>query len=200
MIKIVKYFLIYELIIFCLFQIFVNNVSQNNLNHTISPKNRNENLAVFNLQLNASKIQNDIPQDIIPMEVNYFYPLTTEERILIENVVCGEAGNQPYEGKVAVANCILNACLLENKRPKEIQTMYGYIGYKSLEEFESECMMAYGNTNLADEVCEAVSQVFDNGEIINNEILWFCSSYSSWHESQKYIMTIDDHKFFGKLN
>ena len=110
LIKIVKYFLIYELIIFCLFQIFVNDVSQNNLNHTISPKNKNENLAVFNLQLNASKIQNDIPQDIIPIEVNYFYSLTTEERILIEDIVCGEAGNQPYEGKVAVANCILNAC------------------------------------------------------------------------------------------
>lgn len=203
MIKTIKYFLIYELIIFCLFQIFINDVKQNNLNDTISYKNENENLAVSNLQINASKIQNDIPQDIIPIEVYYFYPLTTEERILIENIVCGEAGNQPYEGKVAVANCILNACLLEDKRPKEIQTMYGYVGYKSLEEFESECLKAYGNTELADEVREAVSQVFDKGEVYSNEVLWFYNPdivYSSWHESQKYVGTVGNHKFFSLWN
>lgn len=200
MIKIIKYFLIYELIIFCLFQIFINDAKQNNLNDTISSKNENENLAVSNLQINASKIQNDIPQDIIPIEVHYFYSLTIEERNLIENIVCGEAGNQPYEGKVAVANCILNACLLENKRPEEIQAMYGYIGYKSLEEFESECLAAYGNKNLADEVRQAVSQVFDKGEIINNEILWFYApEYSSgnWHQTQKFVIEISNHRFYA---
>lgn len=200
MIKIIKYFLIYELIIFCLFQIFINDVKQNNLNDTISSKNENENLAISNLQINASKIQNDIPQDIIPIEVYYFYSLTTEERNLIENIVCGEAGNQPYEGKVAVASCILNACLLEDKRPEEIQTMYGYVGWKPVEEFESECLKAYGNTELADEVREAVSQVFDKGEILSNEILWFCSGYSSWHESQRFIIEIGGHRFFAPWN
>lgn len=200
MIKIIKYFLIYEFIIFCLLQIFINDVKQNNLNDTISSKNKNENLAVSNLQINASKIQNDIPQDIIPIEVYYFYSLTIEERNLIENIVCGEAGNQPYEGKVAVANCILNACLLENKRPKEIQAMYGYAGYKSLEEFESECLSAYGNINLADEVRQAVSQVFDDGEIINNEILWFYApKYSSgtWHQTQRFVVEVGSHRFYS---
>lgn len=127
-----------------------------------------------------------------------FYPLTDYERWLVESIVAGESGIEPYWGKVAVASCILNACLLEDKRPEEIQTMYGYAGWKPIEEFKSECMAAYGNTDLADEVCEAVSQVFDEGEVLNNEILWFCSGYSEWHESQRFVIEIGGHKFFGK--
>lgn len=127
-----------------------------------------------------------------------FYSLSDYERWLVESIVCGEAGIEPYWGKVAVASCILNACLLEDKRPEEIQTMYGYAGWKPIEEFESECMEAYGNTDLADEVREAVSQVFDMGEVYSNEILWFCSGYSSWHESQRFVFEIGGHKFFGK--
>lgn len=133
-------------------------------------------------------------------EPQSFYPLTDYERWLVESIVAGESGIEPYWGKVAVASCILNACLLENKRPEEIQTMYGYAGWKPIEEFKSECMAAYGNTDLADEVCEAVSQVFDEGEVLNNKILWFCSGYSEWHESQRFIVEIGGHRFFGSWN
>lgn len=132
-----------------------------------------------------------------------FFSLTLEERILVESIVAGESGIEPYEGKVAVANCILNACLLENKRPEEIQSMYGYAGYKSLKEFESECLSAYGNINLADEVRQAVNQVFDDGEIINNEILWFYApEYSSgnWHQTQKFVIEISNHRFYAPWN
>lgn len=133
-------------------------------------------------------------------ERNIFFPLSEDERYLVESIVCGESGTECYEGKVAVANCILNACIKENMRPQEIQSLYQYSGWKSIEEFESECMAAYGNTNLADEVRQAVSQVFDDGDILNDEMLWFYApnvSYSSWHESQKYIMTVGAHKFFS---
>ena len=129
-----------------------------------------------------------------------FYELTNEERWFVESIVAGESGIEPYWGKVAVASCILNACLIEDKRPEEIQTMYGYAGWKPIEEFESECMAAYGNTDLADEVRDAVSQVFDDGEILNNEILWFYNPdivYSSWHERQKFVIEIGSHLFFA---
>ena len=129
-----------------------------------------------------------------------FYSLSDYERWLVESIVAGESGIEPYWGKVAVASCILNACLLEDKRPEEIQTMYGYAGWKPIEEFESECMEAYGNTELADEVHEAVSQVFDNGEVYSNEILWFCSGYSAWHESQRFVIEISSHRFFAPWN
>lgn len=133
-------------------------------------------------------------------EPQSFYPLTDYERWLVESIVAGESGIEPYWGKVAVASCILNACLLEDKRPEEIQTMYGYAGWEPIEKFESECMTAYGNTKLANEVRDAVNQVFDEGEVLNNEILWFCSSYSEWHESQKFIIEIGNHRFFGSWN
>lgn len=133
-------------------------------------------------------------------EPQYFYPLSDYERWLVESIVAGESGIEPYWGKVAVASCILNACLLEDKRPEEIQTMYSYAGWEPIEEFESECMEAYGNTDLADEVREAVSQVFDKGEVLSNEILWFCSGYSEWHESQRFVIEISNHKFFAPWN
>lgn len=139
----------------------------------------------------TSAIENEI------IEPEPFYSLTDYERWLVESIVAGESGIEPYWGKVAVASCILNACLLEDKRPEEIQTMYGYTGWKPIEEFESECMEAYGNTDLADEVREAVSQVFDRGEVFNNEILWFCSGYSKWHESQRFVTEIGRHRFFA---
>lgn len=129
-----------------------------------------------------------------------FYPLTEHERWLVESIVAGESGIEPCWGKVGVASCILNACLLEDKRPEEIQTMYGYAGWKPIEEFKSECMAAYGNTDLADEVCEAVSQVFDNGEVLNDEILWFYApKYSSgtFHQTQKFVIEIGGHRFYG---
>lgn len=141
-----------------------------------------------------------IPESTAP---EYFYPLSDYERWLVESIVAGESGIEPYWGKVAVASCILNACLLEDKRPEEIQTMYGYAGWKSIEKFESECMAAYGNTDLADEVREAVSQVFDNGEVYSAEVLWFYNPdivYSSWHENQKHIGTVGNHKFFAPWN
>lgn len=139
----------------------------------------------------ASVIENEI------IEPEPFYPLTDYERWLVESIVAGESGIEPYWGKVAVASCILNACLLEDKRPEEIQTMYGYAGFKPIEEFESECMDAYGNTKLSDEVRDAVSQVFDDGEVLNNEILWFCSGYSAWHESQRFVIEISNHRFYA---
>lgn len=129
-----------------------------------------------------------------------YYPLTDEERRLVEGMVTNEAGNQPYDGKVAVANCILNAMLAEGYTVAQVKNQYGY-SYYDIEKFESECLAAYGNTNLSDEVRQAVSQVFDDGKIISDNIFWFYNPsycYSSFHKSMRYQFTIGQHKFFGK--
>lgn len=129
-----------------------------------------------------------------------YYPLTDEERRLVEGMVTNEAGNQSYDGKVAVANCILNACLEGYYTPARVKEMYGYGSY-DIEKFESECLAAYGNTKLSDEVQQAVSQVFDDGKILSDNIFWFYNPsycYSSFHESMRYQFTIGPHKFFGK--
>lgn len=149
------------------------------------------------------KLNTEIETVTVASQLEPFYPLTDYERWLVESIVAGESGIEPYWGKVAVASCILNACLLEDERPEEIQTMYGYAGWKPIEEFESECMAAYGNTKFTDEVREAVSQVFDNGEVLNSEILWFYApkySSGSWHRTQKFVIEISNHRFYGPWN
>ena len=134
------------------------------------------------------------------IENRKFYELTDYERWLVESIVCGESGNQPYRGKVAVASCIINAAIKEDMRPEEVQKAYQYFGFKDIDKFESECMAAYGNTNLSDEVRQAVAQVFDKGELFSDEVLWFCftSTNSSFHNSVRYIATIGNHNFYGE--
>lgn len=157
----------------------------------------------FKIFWEEKSILNFEKNDKVIKTINSFYPLSNYERWLVESIVAGESGTEPYWGKVAVASCILNACLLENKRPEEIQTMYSYAGWEPIEKFESECMETYGNTNLADEVREAVSQVFDRGEVFNNEILWFYApkySSGSWHRTQKFVVEISNHRFYAPWN
>ena len=137
----------------------------------------------------------------IEIEPAPFYPITDSERYMLECIVCGEAGNQEYNGKVAVASCILNAALKDDISIHEVRKQYQYSGWKDINKYEAECMSAYGNTKLADEVRQAVEQVFDNGEVISKDILWFYNPdivYSHFHETKtKFYFKIDDMKFFG---
>lgn len=116
------------------------------------------------------------------------YELTAAERDTVERVVMAEAGAEPFEGQIAVAQCILNACELEDMRPDEIVTEYQYTDKRP---------------DPTDEVKAAVSAVFDCGETVTDaEILYFyapalCTSL--WHESQTYVMTIGGHRFFEEV-
>lgn len=114
------------------------------------------------------------------------YYLTADERELICEVVMAESGIEPYAGKIAVSQCILNACEKTGKRPAEIVTEYGYTARR---------------VKPSAEVEKAVSAVFDDGETVTDaEILYFYAPelvYSEWHESQTYICTIGGHRFFA---
>lgn len=113
------------------------------------------------------------------------YALTAAERDTVERVVMAEAGAEPYEGQIAVAQCILNACERENMRPDEIVTEYQYTDNRP---------------TPTDAVKAAVSAVFDYGETVTDrEILYFYAPAlceSEWHESQEYVMTVGGHRFF----
>lgn len=113
------------------------------------------------------------------------YALTAAERDEIERVVMAEAGAEPYVGQMAVAQCILNACEQEDKRPFEIVRSFGYTAARP---------------EPSDEVKSAVSDVFDDGETATDrEILYFYAPalcQSIWHESQTYVCTIGGHRFF----
>lgn len=113
------------------------------------------------------------------------YALTAAERDEIERVVMAEAGAEPYIGQMAVAQCILNACEQEDKRPLEIVRSFGYTAARP---------------EPSDEVKKAVAKVFDDGETATDrEILYFYAPalcQSLWHESQTYVCTIGGHRFF----
>ena len=113
------------------------------------------------------------------------YALTAAERDEIERVVMAEAGAEPYIGQMAVAQCILNACEQEDKRPLEIVRSFGYPAARP---------------EPSDEVKSAVSDVFDDGDVATDaEILYFYAPelcQSIWHESQTYVCTIGGHRFF----
>ena len=113
------------------------------------------------------------------------YELTEAERWEVASVVTAEAGGEPFEGKIAVAQCILQACEDEGIRPSEVLIEYQYCASRP---------------EPYDEALEAVEAVFDHGQVATSEpIKYFYApalTYSEWHESQVYVMTINGHKFF----
>lgn len=114
-----------------------------------------------------------------------FFELTTEQRTLIEQVVSAEARGEPFEGQIAVAQCILNACQKDGLAPEQAIKKYKYTG-------------ARAEPTIS--VKEAVEAVFDRGEIITDEpIIYFYSPdrvHSEFHESQIFVTEIANHKFF----
>ena len=113
------------------------------------------------------------------------YELTEAERTLIEQVVAAECRGEPFRGQVAVAQCILNACMKDNIRPAQAISKYGYTADRA--------------TPTAS-VKEAVWAVFDNGEGVTDEpILYYYApkrTSSEWHESQIFVIEIANHRFF----
>lgn len=113
------------------------------------------------------------------------YELTDAERDLVERVVMAEAGGEPYEGQLAVAQCILNACVLDGVRPAEVIIKYQYSAARPVP---------------TEVVKTAVTAVFDKGEkVIASDVKYFYApnlAKSEWHESQDYVCTIGSHRFF----
>ena len=113
------------------------------------------------------------------------YTLTDAERLEIAQVITAEAVGEPFAGKVAVAQCILQVCEDEGIRPSVALERYKY---------------STRRPEPTEEALEAVEAVFDFGHVATNEpIRYFYAPdlvESTWHESQVYVMTINKHKFF----
>lgn len=124
--------------------------------------------------------------EIVEEKEPYFY-LSDYEREVTEYIVMGESGGEPYDGQVAVAQCILNAALKDGIQPSQVKTKYKYSGW---------------NTNPTESVKEAVSAVFDNGyKITDEKIMYFYAPKyckSRWHETQKFVTEIGGHRFFAE--
>lgn len=121
-----------------------------------------------------------------------FFNLTETDRKTIQYIVAGEAKGEPMEGKMAVAQCILHGMVKSNWSAERVRIEYQYSGWD--DELENTNPEAWA------EVVEAVSHVFDDGELISDKpILYFYAPNvvsSSWHESLNHAVTIEGHKFF----
>lgn len=115
------------------------------------------------------------------------YDLTDAERWTVASVVTAEAIGEPFAGKIAVAQCILQACEDDGIRPDEAVVKYKY---------------APTRPDPTDEALEAVAAVFDFGQVATKEpIKYFYAParvYSAWHESQDFAIEINNHRFFAE--
>lgn len=114
------------------------------------------------------------------------YPLTDEDRLIIEQIVMNEARGEPYEGQMMIAQCILDGMERNSLDLTGYMKAYGTVAYTDEEPYDG--------------VKEAVSAVFDDGERVTDEKadLWYAykNTKSIWHENQQYITTVCCHKFF----
>ena len=120
-----------------------------------------------------------------PIVVKPHFYISDYERRFAECIVMGEAGGEPYEGQVLVAQCILNACVRDGIRPSEVRWKYKYSGW---------------NENPTESVKQAVSAVFDDGyKVVDDFIMYFYApkyAKGTWHETQCHVITVGGHKFF----
>ena len=124
---------------------------------------------------------------IVPQKT--IYPMTDAERYEIASVVQAEAGGEPYAGKVAVAQCIFQAVKDDDITPRQAVKKYSYT--KNRPEPSAESF-------------EAVDNVFLYGHTVTSEPIKYFYAYnlvnSPFHESQKHVITINNHKFFKEAN
>ena len=121
-----------------------------------------------------------------------FFNLTEAERKTIQCIVAGEAKGEPMEGKMAVAQCILNGMVKSDWTAEKVRIEYQYSGWD--DELEKSNPKAWA------EVVEAVSRVFDDGELISDKpILYFYApkySNGKWHETLEFSFELSGHRFF----
>ena len=141
--------------------------------------NNDESVYIFSdmsVQYSGNPEQSE-PEHTEPKTSTYRYAylihLTDSERHVVESIVAGESGNQPFVGKKLVAQAIYNGMLRDNMSPSQVRKQYSYDGYKDIDEFEKECLKAYGNTNAADECRQAVKEIFDNYSMPTDDFVLF---------------------------
>lgn len=118
--------------------------------------------------------------------------LTEDEQWVVECMVAGAVAWEPYEGKLAVTQCIFDAMIKDDLTAREVREKYQYIGWND--------NLYKQNRSMYIEVLNAIKDIFYEGKFVTNKpILYFYApayGRSDWHEAQEYWKTISNHKFF----
>lgn len=118
-----------------------------------------------------------------------YVSLSSYDREKLERLVTGEAGTLGYDGCVLVAQAIRDGMNL--------------IGTSSIDTIIAEYQYSGSTTVEATaDAKKAVSFIFDqNGYAVNHRILYFYATdivSNAWHETQNYVTTCGNMKFFDK--
>ena len=204
-----------------IFYVDMSKMVENNIENNDEPVYIFSDMSVQYSKGQTSGNQSSEPEHTEPKTSTYRYAylihLTDSERHVVESIVAGESGNQPFVGKKLVAQAIYNGMLRDNMSPSQVRKQYSYDGYKDIDEFEKECLKAYGNTNAADECRQAVKEIFDNYSMPTDDFVLFfyapAHSKGTWHENAKTLKPITyvnedgsttnyigGHKFFALKN
>ena len=145
------------------------------------------NIRIDNFEDVTAEIKNDIEE--INAKKNSV-SVSSSGLDYVMRVVAAESMGEPFEGQMAVAQCIYETSKATGKTPEQVVKQPG--------QYASPVGMSLVN----DSVREACDRVFNNGEKVTDEpIRYFYSTVggfvSKWHEnSLEYVMTIGNHKFF----
>ena len=115
--------------------------------------------------------------------------LTPDQREKLERLVMGEGGSMSYQGCLLVAQAIRDAMVFSNTNSVDA----------IIAEYQYSASLAKKPNS---KVKNAVAQIFDNdGYAVNHRILYFYASdmvNNPWHESQNFITSCENVRFFDK--
>ncbi|RKL66575.1 hypothetical protein CR203_14910 [Salipaludibacillus neizhouensis] len=155
-----------------------------------------DNLDKFNPFIVSGSLHTDTPSNQIWESVSIDRvetqraTLSTDDRHLLEHLVHAEARGQVYEGKVAVAEVVLNR-VDSNEFPDNV---YEVITQKR--QFEPYATGTIKNSPDADTIA-AVQEALEGTNLVDGALYFWNSTTatSRWLEKMTVVTTIDDHEF-----
>ena len=129
-----------------------------------------------------------IPTDAEPEEVEPYFPLTDEERELVERVVAAEARGESIECQMAVAQTILDRVVSREQSITEVCTAK----YQFASPYQGE---------VSEKTQDAVFLVFDHGAKVFDKVTHFYASHlidpPYWTESKEFKGEINSVRFYA---
>lgn len=129
-----------------------------------------------------------IPTDAEPEEVEPYFPLTDEERDLVERVVAAEARGENIECQMAVAQTIMDRCTTRGQTITQVCTA----PYQFAAPYQGE---------ISEKTQDAVRFVFDDGAKVFDKVTHFYASHlidpPYWTESKDFKGELNGVRFYA---
>ena len=128
---------------------------------------------------------NEVEEEIIEEP---YWPLTDEERELVERVVAAEARGESIEGQMAVAQVIMDRAVTRNQSITKVCTA------------KSQFAKPYQG-EISEKTKDAVFFVFDKGdrpfELVTHFYAWKVIDAPYWTEDKDFVGEIGGHRFYA---